>query len=231
MVRSRSRRRPPSGAGSILEPREAIREYLARKLPPGKADQIDYLTGAVLKIGAVYDRYATEENRRAWLDYAARRKRFERIAQSIQALLTDLYGLDILSRDDLSSQIDPCAVDTLMGSLLILSKETTLLAKETQKSGRPRDLAEERWILALADIYENAFSKPARVWRSSDDRQMSDFYRLLELCRPETFPRHGKLSRRQVDRVLSLRKKHNSLTNVLKRIRSQSLTPVTTRES
>jgi hypothetical protein len=180
--------------------------------PSGAAltKQADYLTDALLKAGARYDRYAAEKNRNKWLDYTARWKRLEKITRSIQALATDISELDILTRDDLWSRVDPIAVEALIGSLLIVGKATNDLAKETQKNGRPRDLAEERWILELADIYENAFSEHARVWRT-DDGLMSDFYALLELSRPEAFPRHGKLSRRQIDRTLSQRRWHNFL--------------------
>jgi hypothetical protein len=188
MVRSRprhSRKRQSSGDVRIPERRENIRAFLARKLPPGKTKQADYLTDALLKAGARYDRYAAEKNRNKWLDYTARWKRLEKITRSIQALATDISELDILTRDDLWSRVDPIAVEALIGSLLIVGKATNDLAKETQKNGRPRDLAEERWILELADIYENAFSEHARVWRT-DDGLMSDFYALLELSPPRS---------------------------------------------
>lgn len=208
MIRShprQPRRRGPSRDGRIQDRGEAIREFLAHKLPPRITKQADYLADALLKAGARYDRYAAENNRTKWLDYTTRRTRFEKIARSIQTLTAEMSELDILSRDELSTRLDPITVETLLGSLLIVGKATSDLANDTQKKGRPRDLAEERWILELADIYENAFSEPARVWRS-EDGLMSDFYRLLELCRPETFPRHGKLSRRQIDRILSQRR-------------------------
>ena len=44
------------------------------------------------------------------------------------------------------------------------------LIEETRSSGRPRDLAEERWILELADIYENAFCLPAGANRAMFSR-------------------------------------------------------------
>jgi hypothetical protein len=205
---SRSQRRESSGARRILDRGEAIREFLAQRLPPGKTEQADYLTEALLKAGARYDRYAEESNRNKWLDYAGRGSRFAKITRSIEELVSAMSELDVLSRDDLRNRVDPAAlgaVEAVIGSLLVVGKATNDLAKETQNKGRPRDLAEERWLFELADIYANAFSEPARVWRS-DDGLMSDFYRLLELSRPETFPRHGKLSRRQIARILSERK-------------------------
>jgi hypothetical protein len=127
-----------------------------------------------------------------------------------------LYQLDILSLDDLAARIDPKKIETLVGSLLFLSRESQDLATEVQDKGKPRDLAEERWIFELADIYENAFCQSARVSGSGsedDDDEPTNrrgkFYRLLEVSRPESFPRHGKLSLRQIDRMLKRRRKLN----------------------
>jgi hypothetical protein len=95
-------------------------------------------------------------------------------------------------------------IEALIGSLVFLENETAKLVKHVQKNGRPRDLAEERWILELADIYENFFLKPARVWGSSAEpvKRRGKFYDLLNVSRPLSFPRHGKLSLRQIDRTL-----------------------------
>jgi hypothetical protein len=92
----------------------------------------------------------------------ARRKRLVKIADLAERWRPPC-DLDILRREDLETRIDPENLEALIGSLRFLSEETSVVAKETQKSGRPRDLAEEQWILELADIYENAFGVPARV--------------------------------------------------------------------
>jgi hypothetical protein len=122
-------------------------------------------------------------------------------------LAVKLCSLDILTRDELGTRFDPPRVETLLGSLLSLGEAAAGLANEIQKNGRPRDIAEERWILELADIYENAFGTPATVWGSGDEpiRRRGMFYRFLELNRPQSFPRHGKLSVRQIDRILKRR--------------------------
>lgn len=179
---------------------EEIHEFLVRKLPPGKTKQAPYLTNALLKAGARYDRYMAKRNE--WLDYAVRRNRLNRITKSVNELTSDLSELDILSRDELASRVDPKEVETLIGSLSLLGKETAELVKEAQENGRPRDLAEERWILELADIYENAFCQSAGASRAK-------FCRLLELSRPPSFPRHGKLNHSQIARTLKRRRKRN----------------------
>lgn len=186
------------------ESREAVCEFLVRKLPPAVTKDTDYLADALFAAGVRYDRYVAENNEDKWRDYTARRRRFEKITRASQTLINELLELDVLSRDDLSNFIDPIATEALVGSLHRLRKVVGELNNEVQKKGKPRNLAEERWIHAVADIYENAFGEPARVWRS-EDGLMSDFYQLLELSRPESFPRHGKLGRRQIDRVLTHR--------------------------
>jgi hypothetical protein len=201
MDRSRTpafQKRGSSGHGRITDRREAVREFLAEKLPAGQTKQADYLADVLLRAGARYDRYAAKDNRIKWKNYAARRNRLEKISKSIQTVIQEMAELDLLSHDDLSTLVDPIKLELLMGSLLIVGKATGDLAAQIQKSGPPKDLAEERWILELADIYENAFSESSR--------RMSYFYQLLELSRPETLPRYGKLSRKQIDRVLSQRK-------------------------
>jgi hypothetical protein len=79
---------------------------------------------------------------------------------------------------------------------LLLGKEAADLAKQVQKSGRPRDFAEERWILELADIYEIAFAAKPRIWGSGTEtvKRRGRFYDLLMVSRPLSFPQHDKLS-------------------------------------
>ena len=67
-----------------------------------------------------------------------------------------------------------------------------------------RDLAEERWITELADIYENAFSRPALI---GPVKKRGNFYDLLQVSRPKEYPTKGKLGVRQIDRMLKRRKR------------------------
>jgi hypothetical protein len=202
----RSAKRQAKSEWPVQEGPAGIRDFLERELPPGKIKQAPYIMDALLKAGARYDRYTA--NRKAWLDYTRRRQRLERANQSAVELAIRLNELDILSRDELASRVDPKEIEALIGSLFFLSKETADLVKHVQKNGRPRDLAEERWILEVADINENFFSKPARVWGSGAEpvKRRGRFYELLNVSRPLSFPRHGKLSLRQIDRTLRQRR-------------------------
>jgi hypothetical protein len=186
-----------------------LNDFLVRELPPGKADQATYLMHALREAGARYDRYAAQ--RKEWLDYATRRDRLGRITKLVKDLASDICDLDILTHDDLATRINPNDIEALIGSLHRLSKQTTLLFNETQQMGRPRELAEERWIVEVADIYENAFGQSASVSGSGDGpvERRGKFCRLLELSRPMSFPRNGKLSVKQIGRTLQRRRAHN----------------------
>jgi hypothetical protein len=182
-----------------------LHDFFVRNLTPQNNKRASYFATATREAGERYDRYMARRDE--WFDYAARRRKLERITASIEAVASGISELDILSRDDLTSRVDPKELDELIGLLSRLAQETTFLFGDAQSNGRPRDLAEERWILELADIYENAFDQPAVVWGSGDGpiKGRSSFYHFLELSRPNSFPRHGKLHPRQVDRLLKRR--------------------------
>ena len=184
-----------------------ISNFLLRELPPRSAKQKAYVTDALLAAGARYDRYAARKDE--WGDYKVRRGRLKKISSSMDDLARCMHELDILSLDDLASRVDEKAIEALVGSLHRLSKVTSDLAAEVQPDGRPRDLAYELWILELADIYRNFFGRPAKVSGSGggESKHRGSFYRLLEVSQPASLPRYGKLSVRQVDRVLK-RPKH-----------------------
>jgi len=111
-----------------------------------------------------------------------------------------LCSLDILSHDDLASRTGPEKIDYLTGLLQLLNQHAGALERETQVRGKPTDHPAERWILELADIFENAFSKPPSISGSGEDPagRRGRFYRLLELGRPSRFAQHGRLSPKHV---------------------------------
>jgi hypothetical protein len=136
------------------------------------------------------------------------------------ALASSLSELDVISRDDLERRSKPKEIEALIGSLGFLCKEMSELEKHTQGNGTPRDLAEERWIVEVADIYENAFGQPAGANRVA-------FCRLLELSRPSSLPRYGKLNPRQIKRALE-RRKGSSAVPEYRKPRVRTSTPVAT---
>jgi hypothetical protein len=186
---------------------DEIRAFLERGLPPASRKDAPYLASRLVTAAARYDRYSSR--RGEWLDYSRRRGHLEQIAALSEKLTSYITDLDSLSHDDLTRQLGAERLSSLIESLLAVRGEADYLANRVQKSGRPRDLAEERWILEVADIYRIAFGKPPRVSGSGtgSEKRRGKFYDLLSLCRPESFPRHGKLSPKQIDRVIKGRRK------------------------
>jgi len=180
-------------------------EFLVKELPPGMRKEADYFRNALRLAGERYDRYVT--NKYEWRNYRERRKRLDGITDYAKKLASGLCELDILTREDLSSRVDPKEIEAIIGSLRLLENVTAELSKEVQKNGKPRGLAGERWMLELADIYENAFGESPKVW-ASGTKLRGKFYRLLELSRPTKFSGHDKLSLRQINRMLKRRHKH-----------------------
>jgi hypothetical protein len=187
---------------------DGIQEFMEAELPSGKKKEAVLFTKFLLEAGERYDRYT--EKRSEWRDYSRRRRNAERIAQLVDGLISSLGNLDVMSRDDLRRRFDPKELEALIGSLSFLRTEICDLAGGIQTDGRPRDLAEERWIVDVADVFENAFNRDAAVWGSGTGSatRRGRFYSLLELSRPKSFARHGKLSLRQIERVLKRRKKN-----------------------
>ena len=189
------------------ESSSGLHEFLIRELPPKNASRASYFADAVREAGERYGRYIARKDE--WSSFAARRDKLKKITTFIEGVESGLRELDIVSLDDLACRVGSKKIDELVGSLHDLSKASAVLLEQIQTNGRPRDLAEERWILELADIYENAFRQPASVWRVGGGpvRGRGGFYRFLELSRPKQFPRHGKLHPRQVDRLLKQRRR------------------------
>jgi hypothetical protein len=96
------------------------------------------------------------------------KKKLKKITTFVDGVAAGLRELDVLSREDLASRMGSTEIDELVDSLHRLSKEAAVLMGQAQTFGRQRNLAEERWILALADIYENALGQPATVWGAGD---------------------------------------------------------------
>ena len=124
-------------------------------------------------------------------------------AEWVQKLIGDL---DVISRDDLEERLGREKLEAIEGYMGRLRDHATNRKEAVQRLGSPRELAEERWTQEVAEIYENAFGKKASVSGSSTKKtSRGPFYKLLEVSLPSSFLRHGKLSPRQVNRVLKRR--------------------------
>jgi hypothetical protein len=198
---------------------ETLIDFLVRELPPSRRDDAEHFGRAIGLAGERYDRY--DERRVDWERYRSRRIRLGKLQKLAGDLALALCSLDLLSRDDLESRIGCEKIDYLNGLLLLVNQHAGALESETQMRGKPTDHATERWIFELANIYENAFSRPANVSgegiSGNDPADVKDpfgrrgrFYRLLQLGRPSRFPQHGRLSPKHVQTLLSLKAKSMS---------------------
>jgi hypothetical protein len=173
---------------------ETLRDFLSRTLTPA---DVDFFAAAFEDAAARYDRYFACKHE--WSNYADRKRRLTKITGLASALASNLSELDTMSRDELASRSDPKEIKTLIGSLNILGEQVSDLIRHAQSSGRSRDLAEQRWIEEVADIYENAFGQPASAnWTA--------FSRVLQLKLPSSLARYGKLDLRQIKRAMQRRR-------------------------
>lgn len=195
---------------------ETLMDFLARELPPARRDDAQHFASAIKQAGERYDRY--DERRADWEKYSHRRKRLHKLTALSAELVTTLCSIDVLSREDLESRIGLEKIDNLNGLLILLNQQAGALVGDTQVRGKPTDHASERWILAMADIFENAFSRPPTVAGSGEDPtgRRGKFYRMLELGRPSRFARHGRLSLKHVQKLLRSRKPSKSLVDFMR---------------
>jgi hypothetical protein len=203
--------KPPAKGRSLANEARDFDEFLKRELPPAMLEHASYIADAVQRAGERYDRFVERDE---WRDFTARSKRLKNISASMEDLASGLCDLDILSLADLECRVDPKEIATLVGSLRLFKKQIDILVQGIQKKGRPRDLAEERWIIELADIFENTFPRRPTISGSGytpiDKRGM--FYKFLELNRPGSYPQRNKLHPSQIVRVLKRREAGKSCT-------------------
>jgi hypothetical protein len=89
----------------------------------------------------------------------------------------------------------------LIAELRVISLCSARVALTIQKTGKPRDVIEEAWIVSIGFIYRTFFGVGDRELNSAD------FQRFLRLCRPAQFRGgtgrdHGALTPRQIERAL-----------------------------
>jgi hypothetical protein len=170
------------------DPNETLIAFLARELPPARRDDTEYFAKAIKEAGERYDCY--DERRADWEKYSSRRASLLKLKRLAESLDTALCSLDILTRDDFVSRIGPEKIEYIVGLLRLLNQYAGEIESGTQVRGKPTDHASERWILTVADIFENAFLRPPTVSGSGHDStgRRGKFYRLLELraCQEST---------------------------------------------
>lgn len=186
--------------------RRSIYSFLEKTIPPSNACKAHDVTDALLAASRQYERYAARASE--WKAYSKRQAKLKSAAGMAKDLVERLINIDIVSRDELEIALGADKLAAVIGSLSILHREFLKLSGAIQKTGKPKDIAEEKWIHRVADIYESAFDRRASVWGSGTGptNQRGLFFQLLKACQPTSFVRYGSLNPRQVTRVLGLRR-------------------------
>ena len=183
-----------------------VRAFLDSSLGKTKAkSERERIEQALLRACERYDRYTLRKVE--WRRYAVRGKRLKSIRSQAIGVAEIWSDLDVISRDDLEARLGRERVAAIIDDLRVLAREVDHLIGNIQTTGAPKDVAEERWICDVADIYEMAFGKKASVWGTASKKgtKKGPFYELLLVTRPERMPHYGKLHPKQVTAVLKRR--------------------------
>ena len=151
-----------------------------------------------------YDRYQKSSDGNV---PAGRRRELKKIAADSIELVSRLSRLNIISRDELDSSLGLEKIEILIGHLLCLYGEARIIYSPLKKRGAPGNVAQNIWISEVADIFETNFRKEPKVTgnNSTSIEKRGKFFRLLDISRPLSLPRHGTLGPNQVRRVLNNR--------------------------
>jgi hypothetical protein len=179
--------------------RTSLEKYIARRLGSSASEEalvvMDAVEGAARRYASLH---ANHEQIR---DYAERRRHLDRISRYADVLVLLIGGLDQLSVDLMRRAKDGWSPAGSMDELNFIASAAKALEEKMQRTGRPREVVEELWIKAVADIYDNFFNGEGRKLPNED------FLSFLKLCRPMQFRGkvgkvHGALTAKQVERAL-----------------------------
>lgn len=179
--------------------RSSLEKYIARRLGSSASGEAELVIDAVEAAARRYASfYARHEQIR---DYAGRRLHLNRMSAYADGLADLIEAADILSVDLIRRAKDDWKPSDFVSELRFLSAAAQALEEKMQKTGRPREVVEELWIKAVADIYDNFFNAEGRKLPTED------FLAFLKLCRPMQFRGrvgrvHGALTAKQVERAL-----------------------------
>lgn len=147
--------------------------------------------------------------RDSWNSYKARNKKIKSSQEYSFRLLQILESLDPISNEELDLKIGRERFAAFRSCLLTLWSSTNeiLTSAKTQKDGRPKDIASERWVLFMADFYQTHSGKVPTVSGSSGERRKkkSKFHQFLDLARPSGMLRYGVLDNAHIRRILKVR--------------------------
>ena len=192
-----------AGQDKVPDPlmlRKSLRDSVVRKLGKrGEADA-DLVVEAVEGAARTYAKH--DADRSQVMEYRGRRYGLARVSAYAKAAADSLEGLDVMSSDHLKAACVDVDVARFVSELRSVATCSARIASTIQKTGKPRDVIEENWILSVWGIYRTFFAVGGR------NSNLADFRRFLLLCRPAQFRGgagrdHGALTPRQIERALT----------------------------
>lgn len=187
---------------------DELRAFLRTELRIAGSDDIEAVLNALAYEERQFDRY--QQTQESWIGYGKRRRALKAIRTKSSFLLKELGRLDPITQDEFQNFLGEEGLAIIKGNIADLMTKSDMLVESIQKTGRPRIIHEERWIQAIADIYEHNTKKKIRFLDGKESQNRTNrgpFYKLLQLARPGSFNRREALHPREVKRVLSRRNK------------------------
>jgi hypothetical protein len=196
---------------------DRLRDFLHRKVGPDSSGKATSVTEAVIAANERYVRHMADKAR--WMNLSQRNGRLRRIERHTRELHEEVSNLDSVAFLDMHDRLGSGTMERLQWELTRLGTDAAQLLKEAQKTGRPKNLAQERWVRALSEIYEAFAGKPARISGSASgpSSKRGPFYEFLEICVPDRFvPRLGFLDPTQVRRILNTTRSKSAADSSIK---------------
>src|SRR5260370_31868852 len=133
---------------------DELKKYLEKHLPNNAPSDVEAFVEAVR---AEARRYVlnVETLGQPKSNRPSRRQNLQKAFDEARALRGSLSRLDSIFVEDLDQEMGRNSVQQLIGHLARFSERTADLLARMSKTGRPPNVAQERWVYALADLYES----------------------------------------------------------------------------
>ncbi len=159
--------------------RKKLQEFISKRL--GKRGEMDapLVIDAVEVAARAYGRL--DADRREVINYRSRHDQLTQLSQYARNVALLLERLDLLSKDQVKTSCDHVDFPRLVSELKSISACSVKILSSIQKTGKPRDVIEELWIISIYQIYRTFFEV------GTSKINVADFQRFLRLCLPAQF--------------------------------------------
>jgi hypothetical protein len=175
-----------------------LHSFLDSRLPRKARRNLQSIVDAIVDEARKYNaRIATKH---LWSDYGARRRRLKMLSNASVVLARELLALDPIAKELLAPRLPLETLEKVKGHLLDIRFHADELLRQSPQRGRPPNVAEEIWVMAIADIFEVSFER-----KPSISQARGAFFELLKVARPFRMMREGDLDTRSLRRALKKR--------------------------